>query len=112
MAEKSFVNEFAETLGVAPPDELAAALEVALELLDDELPHPTAIADATAIRANARNRRENKIARSSFVDADVGAVLALSAGPKPFRRTRLQNHSRLSTRLNAGLNVPVSAERR
>jgi hypothetical protein len=61
MAEKSLVNEFAETLGVAAPDELAAALEVALELLDDELPHPTAIADATAIRANARNRRENKL---------------------------------------------------
>jgi hypothetical protein len=75
------VNEFAETLGVAD-DELTAALEVALfELLDDELPHPTATTDATAIRANARNRRENKIARSSFVDADLGAVLALSAGP-------------------------------
>jgi len=77
------VNELAETLGVAD-DELAAALEVALELLDDELPHPTATADATATRANARNRRENKMSRSSFVDADLGAVLALSAGPKPF----------------------------
>jgi hypothetical protein len=63
MAEKSFVNEVAEMLGVAEEelgDALALPLALEVELLD-ELPHPTATADMTAMSANARNRPKTKL---------------------------------------------------
>jgi hypothetical protein len=54
MAEKSFVNDDADTDGVAPPLLLLALAEVDFELLDDEEPQPAITAAATKAGTKAR----------------------------------------------------------
>jgi hypothetical protein len=71
MALKSFVNDDAEMLGVAEPEEeleevADPPLELAALLVDDLLlPQPVAIAATTKASTDSRNQRKLITARSS-----------------------------------------------
>jgi hypothetical protein len=79
MAAKSFVNDDAETFGVAP-DEVLELPEAELVLeLDDELPQPTTTTATTSMGKTARSQRttiENLLSMKALIWRPLSSLLA------------------------------------
>jgi hypothetical protein len=83
IAEKSFVNDVVEMLGVVEVDEVAVVVVVE-DVVFDELPHPAATSASTTVSAIAPNQREPKVALSSRMGALFGRLVdsvLLGSGP-------------------------------